>query len=87
MSLTQWLTRSAPTVSWRPISIATFSFVPTPSVEPTSTGSLYFEKSGRKSPPNPPTSPSTPGVKVERMAAFARASAAAFASMSTPASA
>ena len=67
--------------------MATFSFVPTPSVERHEHGLLYFEKSGRNRPPNPPTSPRTPGVKVERMAALARASAAAFASMSTPASA
>src|SRR5262245_52397896 len=87
MSLTQWLTRSAPQVSWRPISIATLSFVPTPSVDATRTGSRYLEKSGRKRPPKPPTSPRTPGVNVERIAAFARASAAALASMSTPASA
>src|SRR5262245_19192110 len=87
MSLTQWLTRSPPHESWRPIAIATFSFVPTPSVEATRTGSRYFEKSGRKRPPKPPTSPRTPGVNVERIAAFARASAAALASMSTPASA
>ena len=46
MSLTQWLTRSAPQVSWRPISIATFSFVPTPSVDATRTGSRNLEKSG-----------------------------------------
>src|SRR6266545_2689530 len=85
MSLTQWLTRSAPHVSWRPAATATLSFVPTPSVEATSTGSRYREKSGRKSPPNPPMSPMTPGVKVERIASFARASAPAFASMSTPA--
>ena len=31
MSLTQWFTRSCPTVSCRPASIATLSFVPTPS--------------------------------------------------------
>ena len=39
MSLTQWLTRSAPTVSCRPVMNATFSFVPTPSALDTSTGS------------------------------------------------
>ena len=88
MSLTQWLTRSAPQVSCRPIAIATFSFVP----DAVGRGdedrlAILPEKSGRKSPPKPPTSPSTPGVNVERIAFFARASAAAFASMSTPASA
>jgi hypothetical protein len=39
MSLTQWLTRSAPTVSWVSIMNATLSFVPTPSALETSTGS------------------------------------------------
>ena len=39
MSLTQWLTRSAPTVSCRPVMNATFSLVPTPSALDTSTGS------------------------------------------------
>ena len=38
MSLTQWLTRSTPTVSWRPVMNATFSLVPTPSALETSTG-------------------------------------------------
>ena len=41
MSLTQWFTRSAPTVSCRPVMNATFSFVPTPSALDTSTGSRY----------------------------------------------
>ena len=38
ISLTQWFTRSSPTVSWRPVRNATFSLVPTPSAELTSTG-------------------------------------------------
>ena len=38
MSLTQWLTRSAPTVSCRPERNATLSLVPTPSALDTSTG-------------------------------------------------
>ena len=87
MSLTQWLTRSAPQVSCRPAIAATFNFVPTPSVEATRTGSAYFEKSGLNRPPKPPTSPSTPFVKVDRIASFEAAIAFIFASMSTPAEA
>src|SRR5215472_13764537 len=87
MSLTQWLTRSAPQPSCRPASTATFNFVPTPSVEATRTGSRYLEKSGRYNPPKPPTSPRTSGVKVERIASPADATAPIFASISTPASA
>ena len=41
MSLTQWLTRSTPIVSWTPVMNATFSLVPTPSALATSTGSRY----------------------------------------------
>src|SRR5664279_6025851 len=87
MSFTQWFTRSCPTVPWTPAAIATFSFVPTPSAEATRSGSDIPVKSGGNSPPNPPTSPTTPGVKVERIASFARATAPIFASISTPASA
>ena len=43
-----------PTVSWRPVRKASLSFVPTPSVPDTSTGSRYFFTSRAKSPPNPP---------------------------------
>ncbi len=39
MSLTQWFTRSTPTVSCRFAMKATFSLVPTPSALDTSTGS------------------------------------------------
>jgi hypothetical protein len=87
MSSTQWLTMSCPTVPWTPAAMATRIFVPTPSVEATRIGSSIPPKSGRKRPPKPPTSPTTPGVKVERIASFARATAAIFASMSTPAAA
>jgi hypothetical protein len=38
MSLTQWFTRSSPTVPWRPAMKATLSLVPTPSVLATNTG-------------------------------------------------
>ena len=44
MSLTQWLTRSSPTVSWTPLSKATFSLVPTPSALATSTGVRRAER-------------------------------------------
>ena len=42
MSLTQWFTRSAPTVWCIFMSNATLSLVPTPSTLETSTGSRYF---------------------------------------------
>ena len=42
MSLTQWLTRSAPTVWWMPSSKAILSLVPTPSALETRTGCLYL---------------------------------------------
>ena len=45
MSLTQAFTRSIPIVSWRPSASATFSFVPTPSVLLTRTGSGYVDGS------------------------------------------
>jgi hypothetical protein len=43
--LTQWDTRSMPTVSCRPVMKASFSFVPTPSTLETSTGSSMPERS------------------------------------------
>src|SRR3984957_9907502 len=64
MSLTQWLTRSAPTVECRPISNAILSLVPTPSTLDTSTGSMYLVLSMANRPPKPPISLSTPRVKV-----------------------
>ena len=39
MSLTQWFTRSTPTVSCLSIAKAIFNFVPTPSILATNTGS------------------------------------------------
>ena len=56
MSLTQWFTRSAPTVWCRFISKAIFSLVPTPSTLETSTGSRYFFLSMANRPPKPPIS-------------------------------
>ena len=46
-SLTLMATRSMPTVLWTPAAMATLSFVPTPSVQDTSTGSLYFRAKRR----------------------------------------
>src|SRR4029450_963704 len=43
MSFTPIATRSMPTVPWRSARHATFSFVPTPSVEETRTGSRYLD--------------------------------------------
>jgi hypothetical protein len=54
MSLMQWLTRSAPTVSWRSIAKAIFNFVPTPSMLLTNTGSRIPAKLGANKPPKPP---------------------------------
>ena len=56
-------TQSMPTVSWRSIRKASFSFVPTPSVPLTRTGSRSPLGSS-KAPPNPPRSVSTPGTRV-----------------------
>ena len=64
MSLTQWFTRSCPTVSCRPVAKATLSLVPTPSAELTSTG--FFQPASWKPAPNEPMSVRTPRVKVFR---------------------
>ena len=61
MSFTDMATRSMPTVSCRPARKATFSFVPTPSVPDTSTGSRYLPGGRANSPPNPPTPATTSG--------------------------
>ena len=50
MSLTQWLTRSWPMVSWRSSATASLSFVPTPSMLDTSTGSRMPLKFGAEQP-------------------------------------
>ena len=84
MSLTQWFTRSWPTVSCRPASIATLSFVPTPSALETSTG-LGTSVGTRNMPPKPPNSPRVPAVSVDTTCALMRAFASSAASMSTPA--
>jgi hypothetical protein len=86
MSLTQWLTRSAPTVSKRPTRRATMSLVPTPSVLETSTGSFIPPKSARNSEPKLPMPVSTCGPWVERARAATVFMARVLRSMSTPAS-
>ena len=72
MSLTQWFTRSAPTVSCRFMAKAIFNFVPTPSTLATSTGSRIPEKFGANSPPKPPIFPSTSGPCVPLTRAWIR---------------
>ena len=64
MSFTQWLTRSSPTVSCRPVRNATLSLVPTPSAELTSTG--RFQPESWKPAPKVPISVRTPRVNVVR---------------------
>ena len=86
MSLTQWFTRSWPTVSCRPASMATLSFVPTPSALATSTG-LGHVGGMRNMPPNPPNAPRAPAVSVDSTSALMRRFASSAASMSTPAAA
>src|SRR5215831_4928336 len=65
---------------------ATFSFVPTPSVLETRTGSFMPAKLQANMPPNEPISERTPGVKVSRASCRIRFFAALDASISTPAS-
>ena len=61
-SLTHIATRSTPTVSCSPVSMAIFSLVPTPSVVETSTGSEKPAAFRSNSAPNPPNPPITPGL-------------------------
>jgi hypothetical protein len=84
MSLTQWLTRSWPTVSWRPDSIATLILVPTPSALETSTG-LGTSVGTRNIPPKPPKLPRAPAVTVDSTNRLMRCLASSAASISTPA--
>ena len=60
-SFTDIATRSMPTVSRRPVSCASSSLVPTPSVDVTSTGSCRPLGSWNI-PAKPPMEPSTPGM-------------------------
>ncbi len=85
MSLTLIATRSMPTESWRPSVNASLSFVPTPSVPATSTGSrkrLPISTSA----PKPPMPASTSGRIVRLANGLMRSTSASPASMSTPAS-
>ncbi len=85
MSLTLIATRSMPTVPWRASSMASLSFVPTPSVPATSTGSRKrFPIS--TSAPKPPIPASTSGRMVRLANGLIRSTRASPASMSTPAS-
>ena len=75
---------SWPTVSWRPAIAATFSLVPTPSVEATrmvSAPGLW------KRPPKLPMPPITPGVTVFLTICLMVSMPPIFLSMSTPAAA
>src|SRR5262245_51408577 len=85
MSLTQWLTRSSPTVSCLPALMATRTLVPTPSVLMTSVGSTT--SAGTLTiPPNEPSTPRASVVRVDATAAPLRCLVAAATSRSTPAS-
>src|SRR5262245_29258876 len=85
MSLTPIATRSMPTVACRPASAATFSLVPTPSVDETRTGSRYFDGT-RTRLAKPPTPPITSARFVARASGVMRRTASSPAPMSTPAS-
>ena len=84
MSLTQWFTRSSPTVVCRFARQATLSFVPTPSVLPTRSMSLPGEA---KSPPKFPMPPIEPAVAVDAHISLMDWMPDIFESMSTPAAA
>jgi hypothetical protein len=73
-----------PTVAWRLARYATFSFVPTPSVEETRTGSRYLDGT-RTRLAKPPTPPITSARFVARASGVMRRTASSPASMSTPA--
>src|SRR5262249_27383853 len=74
-----------PIVLWRPLSIATLSLVPTPSVAATSTGSRYPARLRSNNPPNPPISAAAPGRAVARTKGLIRSTVRLPASISTPA--
>ena len=74
-----------PIVSWRASENASFSFVPTPSVPDTSTGSRYFFGSPHRA-PKPPMPASTSGRRVRFAKGLIASTSASPASMSTPAS-
>ena len=69
----------------RPAACATSAFVPTPSVEDTSTGCRNRWAGNSNKPPKPPMSPITSGRNVERTLALMRSTASSPAAMLTPA--
>ncbi len=85
MSFTLIATRSIPMVSCFFRRKASFSFVPTPSVPDTMTGSLYFFETSTRA-PNPPMPPSTSGRIVRLAKGLMRSTSESPASISTPAS-
>src|SRR3954447_23457638 len=85
MSLTHIATASIPIVSWRSIINASMSFVPTPSVPETNTGSFKFNTDKSNIPPNPPKPPITPGLIVFCTCFFILETASYPASIFTPA--
>ena len=85
MSFTLIATRSMPMVSCCFMRKASLSFVPTPSVPETMTGSRYFFDTSTSA-PKPPMPPSTSGRMVPRASGLMRSTSASPASMSTPAS-
>src|SRR5215203_2056365 len=87
MSFTHMATRSTPMVSWIPVSMAIFTFVPTPSLAATRIGSLKPAAFRSNSPPKPPISASAPGRRVARTRGLIASTMALPASISTPESA
>ena len=75
-----------PTVLCRPVSMASFSLVPTPSVVLTSTGSWNPAARRSNKAPKPPSPPITPGRVVARARGLMRSTKASPAAISTPAS-
>ena len=85
-SSTHMATRSMPIVSNCPTAWAMSAFVPTPSVDETSTGLVYRCCGKANRPPKPPMSPMTSGRYVERTSSLIASTASSPAVMSTPAS-
>mmetsp|Transcript_6645 Transcript_6645/g.17403 ORF Transcript_6645/g.17403 Transcript_6645/m.17403 type:complete len:246 (-) Transcript_6645:486-1223(-) len=84
-SLTTIATRSMPMVACFSVCCAISSFVPTPSVPATSTGSLNPAAAVSKSPPKPPIEPITPARLVLFAIGLILSTSALPSSMSTPA--
>ena len=84
-SLTHIATRSIPTLSNLPLSIARRSFVPTPSVAARSVGFLY-PLGSLNAPENDPIPPITFGVRVDLTNGLIPSTKLFPASISTPAS-